>query len=959
MPFYTFNPNFVPFYPPPPASSSPQTTKNETSFAFNESFFQVPESLAEPAADNSTVLFVPETQYTPTMASQDNNQLLVNVTADQSIVLPSISSVLEASARSALNYRRKSGHFPAPIHQRVADKLEMPSQNPNSPLLFGSKTGPMDLTDDSLLLALNSSLVVTDENVVDASNKQEFESGNVNGKNNNTNNILDHAKFSLDFLNTPPIMNPSAGMDHSDNERVSTQVLIQNLNSNSQMTSIQDISLLSIDDRTAPFDPLDLLLPNTPQTNEESSTQNNQVLDSHDAIIFPNSFDESNNPFLATNPNDFIDEKASPPIDNANNVILDSINEDCESRPSSPPIDQTVKPFKPANNAFQARLMSSMSTSPGSLEFGPKRIAISARKVSAAKPAPISIKSSSSSFESVPLPETVKKSLGVRMKRVQFTNKSSENQSTPPLLSSSSSNISLILSSMTPIKQSKPDEEKYLNHIMKTENKRISMIVAEPRRTPIAGIKQSLSVVASSPATSLRSKMTSLTETPIKGSANSRKTPVKSTLSKEASLASYYTDLVLSSPQRVQESPRSNCTDSPFAPSGTLSVPLDSGSNLCLKENQWVFFRNGPSSFITGSVFAKTSKTRDTWRIKQSNGSESTVSSLEMCPIAFLRPTDEVFLRDKKTSDRIELVGPFKFKRFSAQKALTIELYRESAEQLHDCLKLTRLSIDRNTFDKIRERFQLGSQEDSQIRDQIKTLNLIESPQPEESQGKRRKKQRTINHSDPSIGTPLKKSKLQSQQHTQQSQQQKKQIFLDMKFLITLGDNKEDSTLKTKYSKLIEFHGGEVLSNLSTDHEIPVIKTFLLSNGFKRTPKFMTAIIRGVPRVHFNWIEACCNQSCFIDPSSFSNFLIEPPTGFKPVGILFKGKKFYPLGNAKFKNSWIPILRLLGATVSTNTSAKTLILAENSDEKCQVKGTYEKVVNIDWLIRCIVERSIL
>lgn len=176
-----------------------------------------------------------------------------------------------------------------------------------------------------------------------------------------------------------------------------------------------------------------------------------------------------------------------------------------------------------------------------------------------------------------------------------------------------------------------------------------------------------------------------------------------------------------------------------------------------------------------------------------------------------------------------------------------------------------------------------------------------------------------------------------------------------MKFLITLGDNKEDTALKEKYSRLIESHGGELLTNLSMDHEVPVLKTYLLSNGFKRTQKYMTAIIRGVPRVHFNWIEACCNQRCFIDPTSFSTFLLEPPSGCKPTGLLFKSKKFFFSGSAKFKNSWAGVIRLLGGTVSNSPSGNTIVLTE--DPKACVKGSVEKIVNVDWLINCITEKT--
>lgn len=929
MPFYIFETGVRVEYPPNEetvAESSPlvlssnnnlNDQKKEISFNLSESFFQIPASLDGNGSneESGTVMYVPETQYTPN--ENDRETMVVNLAADQSILLPSISSVLETSAQSALNYRRKSGHFPIPIHQRVADKLEMPSQNPNSPLVKASETA--DLTEDSLLLALNSSVILFGDEKGTSANDLPV-------KNN-------HAKFSLDFLNTPPLHQTTGNLiEHNnnannDNERVSTQVLLQNLAVNDTQLSVDnEISLLSLDDRekSKKFDPLDLL-PNTPTEPKKSIFEAVETEEGHDAIYFPDSFDESNNPFLGTNPNDQLEKPLT--------TTLQTIDENMES--SNMVIEET-QPSIPNNNNkkvtsnFEARLRSSISLSPivNPQEFGPKRIVLSARKTAGSKPAPLSIKPSNSlsksgSNETVSvLPEPIKKSLGVRMKRVQF-NKSGNQQD----------------DSSTPVKtESMLQEEKYLNYLTKSGNPRVNTIIAEPRRTPIAGIKtQSSMLLTSSPA--FKSSKESLQGTPVKSKS-------QSTL-KEASLASYYTDLVLSSPCVKPKDHSDETTDSPMPKS---TITLDSASNLNFKENQWVFFKAG-ASFSVGAVVTKTSKTRDIWRVKQSNGAEFTVSASEMCPVAFLRPGDELYLRSKKV-DQVQNSGPFKFKRFSPSNALMIELQRESASQLYDCLKITRVFIEKETFTRVRDRFDRGCIEDSQIRGQIMTLNFGEETatiQPNEN----KKRKRIINltsdaEATQSQSTPTTKRSRSHHQH---------QIFLNVKFLITVGDNKEDAALKEKYSRLIESHGGELLTNLPTDHEVPVFKTFLLSNGFKRTPKFMTAIIRGVPRVHFNWIEACCNQVTFIDPSSFATFLIEPPSGCKPTGLLFKGKKFYFSGSSKFKNSWVSVIRLLGGTVSNNPGNQIIILAEDSDKTADAADSCEKVVNVDWLIRCILEKT--
>lgn len=940
MPFYIFETGTCVDYPPPQGvketqetqESSPLLSSNnpthhlqkEISFNLSESFFQIPASLNGEESGTGTVLYVPETQYTP---DEDDREMIVNVTADQSIILPSISSVLEASARSAINHRRKSGHFHVPIHQRVADKLDMPSQNPNSPLVHGFKASEsVDLTEDSLLLALNSSVILFGDEKMTS----EYHD-NLPSKSN-------YAKFSLDFLNTPPLNqnNSTFGfiqkkMVENDNERVSTQVLLQNLGGDDTQLSVDnEISLLSLDDRDKSriFDPLDLL-PNTPTVPNSDKKSIFEDAEGHDAIFFPDSFDESSNPFMAMNPND----QADKPV-----PTLLTIDENTE--PANMTIEESNSFInkKVTESNFEARLRSSMSSSAIALspsvnpqEFGPKRIVLSARKTAGSKPAPLSIKPSSSgtlsksmsgSTESVLVPGPIKKSLGSRMKRVQFNKDNGNNQQNDP---------------STPVKaEAIIQEEKYLNHMMRSGNQRVATIIAEPRRTPIAGIKTSSSML--------------LTNSPaFKSKSSLQATPVKNSTLKEASLASYYNDLVLSSPCVKQNNNDQNLTndellDSPLPKSPT--VTLDAASNLNFKENQWVFFRSA-GSYLVGAVVMKTSKTREIWRVKQSNGTEFTVSASEMCPVAFIRPGDELYLRNKK-AEQAQTSGPFKFKRFSPPNVLMVELQRESSTQLYDCLKLTRVSIEKETFTKIRDRFDRGCIEDSQIRDQIMTLNFGDETPVTPSEIKKRK--RVINltsQATQSQSTPTSK---------RARSQQQQQIFCNVKFLITVGDNKEDAALKEKYSRLIESHGGELLGSLPTDHEVPVFKTFLLSNGFKRTPKFMTAIIRGVPRVHFNWIEACCNQVTFIDPTSFATFLIEPPSGCKPTGLLFKGKKFYFSGSTKFKNSWVSVIRLLGGTVSNNPGNSVIVLTEDSD-KNELLESSEKLVNVDWLIRSIVEKT--
>lgn len=1067
------------------AATETTTTNREVSFNFSESFFQIPASLEEspsgsPPEAEASVFCVPETQYTP----KEETELVANMTIDQSVLLPSLSMILEESLRTVEGQRQRSSsslvsstssklillqktqpHLNLnessattagnpnlnpninvmPQQHRIMDKLDMPSQQLHSPLLVGNRGGgAMELIEeDSLLLQLNSSVLYENENMnmnimassLELKEESELESKSLlfNNNCNNNNNFNNHEndlKFSLDFLNTPPPPAHNQNQNHNqsnnnyeDNERVSTQILLQNMMELSSNLNAE-ISLLSINEdddspsnnnnnnnnnnnssKKEPFNPLNII-PNSPTERD----------DGHDAILFPASFDESNNPFsynyredqqlennnlylynndttvLTTQMVNNINAQALAPTQipmiDLNSILLLSTRKQ-QRQNSTTTLEGEEEGSSPSSPATKLNPLIIKSSSSSSLTLS-KSKSLSLSNESVSSTSTNSTSTTTSAPAPIVIPSSVKKTLGIARLNAaaaaSSARKSLSNSLAKQVISSSAAASVLSSQMSTPIKSKDNNELKYLEHMLKTEKKKISVIQAEPRKTPIAGI--STSTVNSSSKININSstphrmkvsrssiklldveKENSDREV-LKERRNSGSRGACAGVEAADSKSLKYPHPLSTSTVLTTSSPCKSDTSS-----SNYSSNFDCVNNLSFRENQWVFFKDDTtlSLYSTGSVLGKTSKTRDLWRVKQSNGSESTVSSVEMCPVAFLRPFDEFFL---KTSHE-----KYKFKRFNSQNAnmLECELFSFSSSSVSgsdkdEMVKMTRISIERETFTRIRNRFERGCLEDSQIRDQIMNLSLIEEASLASLASASAaavtvsKKGKRTSSSVSSLTQPTTQKMSTAVAVSPQSCNYKKvkltQIFADMKFLITVGDNQEDTALKLKYTKLIESHGGELMLNLPTDPETQISKIYLLSNGFRRTAKFMTAIIRGIPRVNFSWIEECCARESFIDPNC-SSFLIEPPTGSKPIGILFKGKKFYLDGTAKFKNSWVPVLRMLGGTVTnfpaaSGAAAPAIITLSESLKNMKAGGSSGGVgiVNIDWLIRCIVEKSV-
>ncbi len=413
-----------------------------------------------------------------------------------------------------------------------------------------------------------------------------------------------------------------------------------------------------------------------------------------------------------------------------------------------------------------------------------------------------------------------------------------------------------------------------------------------------------------------------VTEAPRTPCAEPRKTPLPAS----SSLSSMKTSAsMIVTPRKMVESVVSTTATTTAMKSESASpITLGSASEspVGLPANQLVFFKDpdAPAALFTcGVVVEKASRTRELWRIKScSSGYIYSLRPGEMVAVGQLHAEDRIF----SYSSKAKTAGPFNFKGFS-------EDGRSAAVNSADAetVKLSRLAIGKDEFTKLLGR----PQENISIPIPSVPASIMSSP------------------------TIKKRSSILSTTNTDSPAKRFKPADLlnGMRFLITCADDAND--LK-KYSQLIESQGGELLSGL--DAEVPALKTFLLAPGFKRTPKFMTAIIRGIPRASFAWIDACLEQKRVLDVVPFT---IEPPSGWKPTGALFKGRRFFLDGSAKFKSSWMPVLRLLGGTVSASLggsgAGKVLAFVEDAEKRQGGGKGCERIVNVDWLIRCIVERT--
>lgn len=187
------------------------------------------------------------------------------------------------------------------------------------------------------------------------------------------------------------------------------------------------------------------------------------------------------------------------------------------------------------------------------------------------------------------------------------------------------------------------------------------------------------------------------------------------------------------------------------------------------------------------------------------------------------------------------------------------------------------------------------------------------------------------------------------------------QMFAGRRFVIVVGDGREDAALKTRYNRIIQSHGGTLLNNCPVNGKTLPSDTFLLSTGFQRTSKFMLAVVLGIPRVTFHWIDVCVAQQTFVHPATLAAFVIEPPAGAKPCPMLFANQRLLLDGTARFKGSWGPVLVALGGTLVTSVSVEdasdVTVLAEHVDRPSEKSGA--QTVTVDWLIGCIMKQSFL
>ena len=147
-----------------------------------------------------------------------------------------------------------------------------------------------------------------------------------------------------------------------------------------------------------------------------------------------------------------------------------------------------------------------------------------------------------------------------------------------------------------------------------------------------------------------------------------------------------------------------------------------------------------------------------------------------------------------------------------------------------------------------------------------------------------------------------------TQKERKHGQLSDKQLFKNMTFILTgIGDEK-------RLAKVIVEMNGKVIddmSKLSDDLE----NVYLLSEGKKRTTKYLLAIVLGIPRVSVGYIEDCLKRNAKL-PISDEYYLDTCP---RSAGRLSK-QAWIVKGSAKFRREFELVLYALGVQIVTSTS---------------------------------------
>jgi hypothetical protein len=377
-----------------------------------------------------------------------------------------------------------------------------------------------------------------------------------------------------------------------------------------------------------------------------------------------------------------------------------------------------------------------------------------------------------------------------------------------------------------------------------------------------------------------------------------------------------------------------------------------------LTEQMLVWARWRPHYYAPAVLQNRASRTRELWRIFYCHWRDASQhrsvtlpgDQLSPCDMSSLQPGDRIFIvRNRRKMDFNE--GMF-------ERWLDVGHLEANIEGRMERVDLTRIIIDRIIFQNIHNRLQSESSSSivslsQEMRGMIPTSsNQSSAKSSNQSSAKSSNQSSAKSSNQPSVRTspmPRKKCK-------------KREILKGYSFMISLGSLSvtQKRTQKSQLITRIRSLGGQILSD---DAKVPKDNVILLSNGYCRTAKTSLALVKGLPVLRLDWLEACEQAWEF---SSLQTFAVPIPgrVTMDKLDHLLDGWSIALVGSPNFVSGWRPVLMAAGANLVeqdhiNGSTDMVRMLMETLPSRSSRLGRWTissgvMVVTVDWLISSIL-----
>lgn len=210
----------------------------------------------------------------------------------------------------------------------------------------------------------------------------------------------------------------------------------------------------------------------------------------------------------------------------------------------------------------------------------------------------------------------------------------------------------------------------------------------------------------------------------------------------------------------------------------------------------------------------------------------------------------------------------------------------------------------------------------------------------------------------------------------------KSSLFHGLSFYLTMrkrgdkhgGSGAGSDVDKTKMAADIESRGGRVMDDCSED-DVDTDHSYLLSDDYCRTYKYLVALATGIPCVSYDWIIECTKKEHLVNYQPYllpSGYSLETHSTLKLMprrsGTLGK-VRVYISGKKQFKTFWTPVLSKAGATVAARVTCQdadayraNVILAEPKDSQRLddlAARSGMTIQNTEWFVQCLINGYLL